>query len=33
MLKKVKDLDIKFFMSINESRDVHGGYGLTRKLK
>ena len=33
ILKKLKDLDIKFFMSINESRDVYGGYGLTRKLK
>ena len=33
MLKKLKNLNIKFFISINESRDVHGGYGLTRKTK
>ena len=33
MLKKLRNLDIKFFMSVNESRDVHGGYGLTRKIK
>ena len=33
MLKGLKSLDIKFFISINESRDVHGGYGLTRKMK
>lgn len=33
VLKKLKDLDIKFFISIDESRDVHGGYGLTRKIK
>jgi uncharacterized protein YebE (UPF0316 family) len=33
LLKNLKELDIKYFISINESRDVYGGYGLTRKIK
>lgn len=33
LLKNLKEMDIKFFISINESRDVYGGYGLTRKIK
>jgi uncharacterized protein YebE (UPF0316 family) len=33
MLNEIKNLDVKSFISINESRDVHGGYGLTRKSK
>lgn len=33
LLKRLKALDVKSFISINESRGVHGGYGLTRKTK
>ncbi len=33
LLIELNNLDVKYFISINESRDVHGGYGLTRKTK
>jgi uncharacterized protein YebE (UPF0316 family) len=33
LLKALKELGIKFFISVNESRDVSGGYGLARKIK
>ena len=33
LFKRLKELDIKYFISVNESRDVYGGYGLTRKIK
>ncbi|MBK5242897.1 DUF5698 domain-containing protein [Clostridium sp.] len=33
LLKNLNELNLKYFISINESRDVYGGYGLTRKIK
>jgi uncharacterized protein YebE (UPF0316 family) len=33
LLKNLNELNLKYFISINESRDVFGGYGLTRKIK
>lgn len=32
VLKELHSLEVKFFVSINESRNVHGGYGLKRSL-
>jgi len=33
MIKQLNNLNVKYFISVNESRDVIGGYGLTRKIK